>query len=157
MQKIRDFLFPAPPSAMLASVLLLVARIVFGLLFLNHGVAKWVAFESAAISFPDPLGVGSFTSLLLAIFAEVFCSVGFILGLLYRLSLIPMILTMCVAFFIIHGADPLSVKELSLVFLTVFVLMFLSGPGYFSIDSSLRRLFPKNDDTDDTTGDTVNL
>lgn len=40
-----------------------------------------------ALAFPDPLGVGSEISLILAIFGEVFCSVLLIFGLLIRLAL----------------------------------------------------------------------
>ena len=36
---------------------------------------------------------------MLAIFGELFCSVAFVFGFLYRLSMIPMIVTMAVAFF----------------------------------------------------------
>lgn len=137
----KNLLFPMPPSPVTASVLLLIARIVFGLLFLDHGITKWIAFEQIEMSFPDPLGVGSGLSLMLVIFAEVFCSIGFILGLLFRLCLIPMIFSMCVAFFVIHAGDAMSVKEPALMYLTLFVLMFASGAGYFSLDAGFRRIF----------------
>ena len=84
--------------------------------------------------FPDPLGVGSNVSLGLAIFGELACSIGFIFGALYRLAMIPMIFTMCMAFFVIHGSDPFAVKELAFVYLVVFILMYITGPGKFSID-----------------------
>ena len=90
-------------------------------------------------TFPDPLGVGSPLSLGLAIFGEMVCSMGFIIGLLYRLAMLPMIFTMGMAFFVIHGNDPFSVKELALVYLVVFILMYISGPGKFSVDYVLGK------------------
>ena len=138
---VKTMLFPAVPSPAVSSVLLLVMRIVIGVLFMSHGVAKWAAFETLAMTFPDPLGVGSTISLLLVIFAEVVCSVGFILGAAYRLCLIPMIATMAVAFFVIHAGDPFVHRELSLMYLVIFVIMFFAGPGYLSFDSTLRRIY----------------
>ena len=91
-------------------------------------------FSAMSESFPDPLGVGSTLSLGLAVFAEVFCSVGFIFGVFYRLAMIPMAFTMGMAFFVIHGNDPFAVKELAFIYLVVFVLMYITGPGKFSID-----------------------
>lgn len=140
MQRIKNFLFKEPDLPMAYSTMLLAVRIVFGTLFLSHGVAKWTAFNEATVNFPDPLGMGATLSFWLAIFAEVACSFAFVLGALFRLCLIPMIFTMCVALFVIHAGDPLAVKELALMYLTVFVLLFFSGPGRFSIDEILRRM-----------------
>ena len=122
------------------SVMLLAARIVFGTMYLSHGVAKWTVFNDAIEKFPDPLGLGATLSFWLVMFAEVVCSIGFILGALFRICLIPMIFTMCVALFVIHANDPLAVKEPALMYLTIFVLMYFSGPGRFSIDEILRRI-----------------
>lgn len=71
---------------------------------------------------------------MLAIFAEVFCAVGFIVGAFYRLALVPMIFSMGVALFVVHTNDPFAVKELALIYLSVFVLMFISGPGNYALD-----------------------
>ena len=139
MKTIRHFLFKEPQLPMVYSIILLAVRIIFGTLFMSHGIAKWVAFNEATEKFPDPLGMGSTLSFWLAIFAEVACSFGFILGALFRLCLIPMIFTMCVALFVIHAGDPLVIKELALMYLTIFVLTFFSGPGRFSIDEILRK------------------
>ena len=141
---IYNLLFPRKPDAPGASLLLLSARIIFGLLFLSHGIQKWSNFQELSSVFPDPLGIGSSVSLGLAIFAELACSIGFMFGILYRLALIPMIFTMLMAFFVIHGADPFAVKELALVYLVVFVLMLLAGPGKFSVDSVLGKILAKN-------------
>lgn len=139
MKKIKRFLFKEPRLPMSYSIVLLAARIVFGAMFLSHGVAKWTTFSEMTENFPDPLGMGATMSFWLVMFAEVVCSIGFILGALFRICLIPMIFTMCVAILVIHANDPLVIKELALMYLTIFVLMFFSGPGCYSIDEILRR------------------
>ena len=134
MSAILNFLFPGEPRDSRSSWLLLAARVVFGLLLMSHGIAKWQNFDALSASFPDPLGVGGGVSLALAIFGEVICSAGFIAGLFYRLALIPMIFTMIVAFFVVHANDVFAVKELAFIYLVVFILMYIAGPGKFSID-----------------------
>ncbi|WP_099464309.1 MULTISPECIES: DoxX family protein [Parabacteroides] len=134
MSAIYRFLFPTKPDGAAISLLLLAFRILFGVLLMSHGLQKLNHFSEMAATFPDPLGVGHSVSLGLAIFGELFCSLGFIFGILYRLAMIPMIFTMCVAFFIVHGSDPFAVKELAFVYLAVFVIMYIAGPGKFSVD-----------------------
>ena len=126
---IYKFLFPSNPNSTGASLFLLILRVFFGLLLMNHGIQK----------FPDPLGVGSPLSLGLAIFGELVCSMAFIVGLLYRLAMLPMIFTMGMAFFVIHGNDAFATKELALIYLVVFILMYISGPGKFSVDYLLGK------------------
>lgn len=134
MSGFYKFLFPARPEGTAFSLLLLALRVIFGLLLLSHGMQKWINFADMAASFPDPLGVGNSISLGLAIFAELVCSIGFIFGALFRLVLIPMIFTMGVAFFVIHGADVFAVRELAFIYLAIFILMYITGPGRFSVD-----------------------
>lgn len=102
MSVIYKFLFPSKPDSTAMSLLLLALRILFGVLLMSHGVQKWANFDAMSESFPDPLGVGSQMSLILAIFGELACSLAFIFGFLYRLAMIPMIFTMGMAFFIIR-------------------------------------------------------
>ena len=131
---IYSFLFPTKSNTTKVSLLLLAVRIIFGILLMNHGIQKWSNFQEMSAVFPDPLGIGSPLSLGLAIFGELVCSMAFIIGFLYRLAMIPMIFTMGVAFFVIHGNDPFSLKELAFVYLVVFILMYIAGPGKFSLD-----------------------
>ncbi|MCM1312941.1 MAG: DoxX family protein [Bacteroides sp.] len=130
----KKFLFPSQPSSTLVSVLLLSARVILGVLLLNHGVEKWASYTTLADTFPDPLHIGGHLSLILVIFAELICSVAFMFGFLYRLAMIPMIISMAVAFFVVHAADPMSAKELAFVYLVSFVLLYVAGPGRYSID-----------------------
>lgn len=134
MSFIYHFLFPLKPNGRVVSLLLLAFRILFGCLLLSHGIQKWADYATLSVTFPDPLGVGSNLSLILAIFGEMICSIGFILGAFYRLAMIPMIFTMCIALFAVHGNDPFAVKELAFVYLVVFIIMYITGPGRYSFD-----------------------
>ena len=140
IKKVKKFFFVPPEVPTTESLILLTARVIFGFLFMSHGIAKWIMFKDITEAFYDPIGIGSTLSFWLVLFAEILCSFGFILGALFRLSLIPMIFSMCVAVFIIHGGDPLNIVEPALMYLTIFALMFFSGLGEFSIDSIIRRM-----------------
>ena len=141
---LKRFLFPVKPDGTFISVILLIVRVVFGVMLMNHGIDKWANYQELSAVFPDPLGIGSPLSPGLAIFGELACSMAFIIGFLYRLAMIPMIFTMCVAFFIVHADDPFAVKELAFVYLVVFVLMYIVGPGKFAVDRWISKsLFRK--------------
>lgn len=137
MSKKNTFFFtPRVAEEICFSWFLLVIRLLFGGLLLMHGINKFIDFDTLSVSFPDPLGVGPVYSLSLAIFAEIACSCAFIAGFLFRLSLLPMIITMLVAFLWVHGGD-IHGGELSFVYLMVFILLWVTGPGLFSIDKLL--------------------
>ena len=132
----KNFLFPTYYDESRAySILLLIVRIFFGILFLTHGYDKLMQHAALANLFADPLGIGSFISFWMVIFSEVVCSFALIFGILQRIVLIPMITTMCVAFFIVHGGDAFAVKELSFVYLIVFIILYITGPGKYSFDA----------------------
>ena len=139
MSVIYKFLFPSKPEGTAMSLLLLGLRILFGVLLMSHGVQKWANYDALSGSFPDPLGIGSQLSLILAIFGEMVCSMAFIFGFLYLLAMIPMIFTMCIAFFVVHGNDPFAVKELAFIYLVVFILLYIAGPGKFSLDHFIAK------------------
>lgn len=104
-----------------------------------HGLSKLNRlFSSGEITFADPLGIGTIPSLFLATFAEFFCSIFLIVGLFTRASLIPLIITMFVAAFIRHGNDPFSQMEKALLFLLIFVVLFITGPGKFALSKAIK-------------------
>lgn len=146
MSALLTFLFPAPRYTARASWFLLALRLLFGSLLLSHGIDKWSRFGQVAAAFPDPLGAGTRTSLVLVLLAEVVCSVAFMIGLFYRVALIPMILTMGVAFFVIHGGDPFAARELAFVYFVMFILLFIAGPGNFSIDRLIGKRLARSSD-----------
>ena len=119
---------------------LLVLRAGSGLLMATHGVGKAQMVLGGTFQFADPIGIGQPASLVLAAFAELVCALLVAAGLFTRLAAIPLIVTMLVAAFVVHGADPLAKKELALMYLACFTAIALLGPGRFSLD---RVLLPR--------------
>lgn len=126
-------MFLATPGQISAG--LLVMRVAFGCFMLVHGVQKVMGYSAMSEAFPDPIGLGSQLSLVLAIGSEVGCSILLILGLGTRLVVLPLAFTMVVALFLVHSDDPWKVKELAAVFLAAYVVLFITGPGQFSLDA----------------------
>ena len=125
------WLYQTRPVAFDFSMLLL--RLAGGLMLL-HGIPKLMGFAERMDKFSDPLGIGSPASLALCIFAEFFCTVFVVLGAFTRIMVIPIIITMIVAVFIVHGNDPIKDRELGIFFLLTFTSIFFSGPGKYSLD-----------------------
>lgn len=110
---------------------------------LTHGLPKLEKLiANDKIEFMNFLGLGSAISLVLVVFAEFLCSVFLILGFLTRFSTIPLMVTMLVAFFVVHGSDPYATKELSLMYFFFYLAIFILGSGKFSLD----WLFSKKED-----------
>lgn len=115
---------------------LLLLRIGTGAMMLTHGIPKLQRLVgNEPIEFMDFLGLGPVVGLSLAVFAEVVCATLVIIGFKTRLAVIPLIITMCTAAFVAHGADPFGRKELPLLYAIAFLVILALGPGKFSIDS----------------------
>lgn len=109
-------------------------RIVPSAFILTHGYPKLVNLIEGHTNFVDPFGIGQAPTLFLTVIGEFICPVLLIIGLKTRWAAIPAAITMFVAAFVVHGADPFGKKELALLYLTCFVVMFLVGPGRYSAD-----------------------
>ena len=135
---IYNFLFPQSFRGKGVSLLILIVRVVFGVLFFTHGLDKMMNFTELVNVYPSVLGFGSYMTLMVTIFCEFCCSLFLIAGLLVRLMTVPMIIAMGVAFFDIHDAI-LPEGELALIYFIVFIILFLTGPGRYSIDFLIDR------------------
>lgn len=109
------------------------------LLFFNHGLSKLMNFEERNKTFSDPLNIGSTNSMLLTIFAEAFCSLLLVMGLLTRLASFALVLLFIVIIFWVHKNDPLKEKQMAILFLLVFLTTLLCGPGKWSIDKLIGK------------------
>ena len=119
----------------LAPVGLLILRVGLGGMMLGaHGLGKLTGFAEKSATFGDPLGVGSATSLALAVFAEFFCSLAVVFGLATRLAAVPLVITMLVAAGIVHADDPWGRKEFPLLYAIGFATLIFTGPGKLSLD-----------------------
>lgn len=113
----------------------LLLRLAFGGMMIPHGIKKINKLGGALseATFADPLGVGGQTSLLLAIFSEIVCATLVILGVKVRLSTLPLIATMAIAAFVVHGDDGFAKQEPALLFLAGYLAIFLLGKDKYSV------------------------
>ena len=108
-----------------------------GIMVYSHGWGKLQKMLGGDMSFADPIGMGEEASLVLTVFAEFVCGILVALGLLTRAALVPLIITMLVAVFVIHADDPFSKQEFGLLYLVPYLTLFLAGPGKLSLDKKL--------------------
>ena len=116
---------------------LLLLRVVLGILMIPHGFSKLTKFTTVVKEFPDPIHLGATVSLSLVIFAEFFCAVLLVAGLMTRLVVIPLIITMGVAVFMIHNSDFFGEAEQATLYLAGYLVLLVAGPGKVSMDRML--------------------
>ena len=137
-----NFLFPQSFRGKGVSLLILLMRVFFGILFFTHGLDKMMNFNELSYSYPDVLGFGSYMTLMVTIFCEFCCSLFLIAGLLVRIMTIPMIIAMGVAFLDVHDAM-MPDGELALIYFIMFIILFFVGPGRYSVDYLIDNRFRK--------------
>jgi putative oxidoreductase len=130
-------LFSTNQSAKSIDISLLIMRIGIALLMFTHGIPKIEKLSENPVQFMDLLGLGTTVSLCLAIFGEVICSILVMLGLGTRLAVIPSMITMLVAVFHVHIADPFVKQEMGLHYLLTYTALFIMGSGRYSLDHYL--------------------
>lgn len=113
---------------------LLLLRLSAGILMMPHGYGKLIHFAERKDKFMNFLGLGSAVSLALVIFAEFFCSMLLAAGLLTRVVLVPLSITMGVAVFKAHNGEIFGDGETGFLYLTIYIVLFISGPGKYSLD-----------------------
>jgi putative oxidoreductase len=134
---LRRLLNDKPINTNIASFLL---RVLVGGLFVRYGYMKFSSYDTILPMFQDIIGIGAKLSFNLVIFAELICGFFVLVGFLTRLSVIPILISMVVAFFIAHQNDPFDMKAISFVFLCLSVVIFVLGSGKYSVD---RLIFKK--------------
>lgn len=133
-------IFAPANNSFSANFALFVLRAWIGLeMLLLHGADKLMHFDRYAAHFLDQFGIGSRASLGLSVFAEFFASLLLVLGLVTRWSALVLMINMTVAFI---GVHKLALKgpgsgELAFVYLMAYTVIFLAGPGGFSLDKIL--------------------
>ncbi|MDP4128608.1 MAG: DoxX family protein [Bacteroidota bacterium] len=119
---------------------MLVQRVVTGLMLLiAHGLLKISNFSEMSGSFFDPLRIGHRNTLILSIFAEVFCSMLLVLGLFTRLAAFVIVLDLSFAVFMYHRGQPIKNMDLGVIYLTSVFSILLLGPGRVSVDGMMAK------------------
>lgn len=119
---------------------LLVGRAMFGLIMaFAHGMGKVPPPQGlidgvTAMGLPLP-GLMAWAAGL----AEFAGGLLIAVGLFTRPAALLWIVTMLVAAFIAHGADPFQKKELALLYLSFAVVVLALGGGKFSLDNLLKK------------------
>ena len=115
-----------------------------GLLWSFHAWHKLAKFGVESAAFPDPLGCGHTTSLVLALSVESCCGLLVAIGLFTRLACLPIVATMLVVLQLAaSGLDAADVQAACLYAL-IYGSLVVFGPGTFSLDHLLtsRRARP---------------
>jgi putative oxidoreductase len=114
-------------------------RFIFGGLFIWHGVMKIENYDLYLSMSRSLIGLGAKVEYNLVIFAEFFCAVLITLGVLTRLSVIPLMISMSVAYFMAHKNDSFQMKELPFLFMCLSLVVFILGSGKYSVDGLFSR------------------
>jgi putative oxidoreductase len=103
-----------------------------------HGWQKLINYSSLTATFPDPLGVGSIWSLVLALCGEVLCQILLMLGFVTRLAALGAAVTMGVAWYAVHKMALIGPQsgELAFIYLAGYVVLVLTGAGRYSLDGT---------------------
>ena len=121
------------------SFALLVLRIALGGLMIPHGYQKLMSFAAKSSGFSDPFHIGGPASMSLTIFAEFFCAVFILIGLMTRLATIPLIVAMSVAVFIAHKGQVFGDGEHAALYLAGYITLLFTGPGKISMDKLIGK------------------
>ena len=113
---------------------ILILRLIFGGMLMYVGYFKLSTYDQTIGMFTDPLGIGKELTLILVIFAELICGFFVAIGLLTRLSVLPIFILMTVVFFIVHQNDAFIMKQLPFVYWLLCFVIFIFGSGRYSVD-----------------------
>ncbi len=122
-----------------SEVATLLLRVIFGGLFIYHGLTKFLSYDEILPYFQSYLGLSPQASFNMVIFSELVCGILVFIGFLTRLAVIPIFVTMLVAYFVAHAKDPFNVKELAFTFMLISLVIFIAGGGRFSVDALIFR------------------
>ncbi len=136
---LRQFFHGIEPASLQVDIALLIARVSIGVMMIyGHGMPKLKRLRAGE---PGPffsiMGLTPLTSLKLATFSEIFFSIFLIIGFATRVMAIPLAITMFIAGFYALRSEPYLKKELSMLFLLVYIVIILCGAGRFSADAAL--------------------
>lgn len=118
---------------------MIVLRLVFGILLMNHGYSKLVNFSETAQHMPSLFGMGGTVTTALVVFAEFFCSLFVILGLFTRMACIPLLICMGYALFKSHHGEVFDKGEMATLYLGAFLTLLIVGPGKVSVDGMIGK------------------
>jgi putative oxidoreductase len=128
---------PGSSSSPASSFGLLLLRVGAGaLLVIGHGWPKLMQFSQLAPKWVDPLHIGHDRSLMLTIFAEVFCAAMVALGFATRFASAVIVIMFGIIVFVVSHGKPFSDRELAIVYALPFLCLMFTGGGGYALDAS---------------------
>ena len=121
------------------NIAVLILRLSVAILMLTHGFPKLEKIIAGNFAFSDPIGLGSTLSLILTVFAEFLCSILIAIGLGTRFATLPLLFTMFVILFIVHGDKPVMDHYNVVLYLISYMILLITGSGKFSADYLLQH------------------
>ena len=138
MTSIIKTLRASGPTILPQDFTLLLFRVLVSLSMINtHGVKKILDFEGTIAHIPDPIGIGGEASAVMAIIANIVAPVFVIIGLGTRVAILPILSVTLMGFFVVHGNDPWSVRDVPLMYSLSYLTLFFLGAGKHSLYSKL--------------------
>jgi putative oxidoreductase len=111
------------------------------LLWTYHVQRKLVSLDEEWLSFPDPLGIGHPSSLVLALISEGLCSFLVAVGLATRLASLPILISMSMVVVLLAGGFPDADLQSALLYSLIFGAIAVMGPGRLSLDHAFRARY----------------
>ena len=119
---------------------ILIFRIALSLqLMIVHGLKKIGIGVEEAEKIPNPVHLPEWLNNLFGISSNLFFPVLVIFGLFTRIAVLPILAVTLSGYFILHWNDPLLVSDMPFMYSLAFLLLFVIGPGKYSIDNSINK------------------
>lgn len=131
---------PNPATPLATDIGLLILRLwAGGVMAFAHGIPKVGKLGEDPIQFADPLGLGPTLSLICTIITELIGGILIALGLLTRAAAIALTFTFLVVVFVVKAGQGFQAAELGAAFLTMYIILIMTGPGRLSLDAWLGK------------------
>jgi len=132
--------FNSKTTPVIFDIVIFIVRLLVGFAMISHGFPKLqMLIEGGDIKFFYFIGLGPKITLGLTVFAEFVCSIFIILGLFTRVAAGFLVFTMMIAAFVVHGSDPFDKREMSLLYLSIYLIIISLGAGKISVDHMIEK------------------
>ena len=132
--------FNSKTTPVIFDIVIFIVRLLVGFAMISHGFPKLqMLIEGGDIQFFDFIGLGPKITLGLTVFAEFVCSIFIILGLFTRVAAGFLVFTMMIAAFVVHSSDSFDKREMSLLYLSIYLIIISLGAGKISVDHMIEK------------------
>lgn len=123
------------------NIVVLAVRVFTGFtMIMLHGLPKLeLLLKGGSTKFFNFAGIGERPTLILAIVLELVLSFLIMMGLFTRISAAILAIMMAIAAFMVHHTDPFTVRETSLLYLALFIVILTFGPLSYSVDNMISK------------------